>query len=94
MNTHIQPLNGHVLLKLATADTKTSGGIYLPDTAREQPAEGIIEAKASGCSDELLIGDRVLFKRDSGELLGDSGDKLRLVPEADLLAKFVEADAI
>lgn len=94
MNNHIQPLNGQVLLKIAEAETQTSGGIYLPDTARDQPAEGIIEAKASGCSDELLIGDRVLFKRDSGELLDNSGSKLRLVPEADLLAKFVEADAI
>lgn len=94
MNTHIQPLNGHVLLKLAEAHNQTSGGIYLPDTARDQPAEGIIEAKASGCSDELLIGDRVLFKHDSGELLENSDSKLRLVPESDLLAKFVEAESI
>ncbi len=94
MNSHIQPLNGHVLLKLAEAESKTSGGIYLPDVARDQPVEGIIEAKASGCSDELLIGDHVLFKRDSGELLENSGTKLRLVPEADLLAKFVNAEAI
>jgi chaperonin GroES len=94
MQKHLHPLNGYVLLKLAEAEAKTASGLYLPDTAKELPAEGTVEAKSSGCSDELLIGDRVLFKRDAGELFDRDGIKLRLVPEGDLLAKFVEAEAI
>lgn len=94
MSSHLHPLNGHVLLKLAQAESKTAGGIYVPDTAREVPAEGTIEAKASGCSDELLIGDRVLFKPDSGEPIERDGARLRLVPESEILAKYVEAEPI
>ncbi len=91
---HLLPLNGHVLLRLAEAETRTSSGLYLPDSAREQPAEGLIEAKATSCSDELAIGDRVLFKEGAGELWESDGARLRLVPEGDLLAKFVEAEAL
>jgi chaperonin GroES len=91
---NLQPLNGNVLLRQVQAQETTSGGIYLPDTAREQPAEGIIEAVAPGGTDEVAIGDRVLYKKFSGEEIQVEGLKMRLVPEGDLLAKFVQADAI
>jgi chaperonin GroES len=91
---NLQPLNGHVLLRLIQAEERTAGGIFLPDTAREQPAEGIIEAVAPGGTDEVAIGDRVLYKKFSGEEIQVDGVKMRLVPEGDLLAKFVQADAI
>lgn len=90
----LQPLNGNVLLKQVEPEEKTKGGIYLPDTAREHPAEGIIEATAPGASDEISIGDHVLYKKYSGEEITLDGAKMRLVPEGDLLAKFVKADAI
>lgn len=91
---NLQPLNGNVLLRQVQAEEMTSGGIYLPDTAREQPAEGVIEAVAPGGTDEVAIGDRVLYKKFSGEEIQVDGLKMRLVPEGDLLAKFVQADAI
>ncbi len=91
---NLQPLNGNVLLRQVQAEEKTSGGIYLPDTAREAPAEGIIEAVPPGGSDEVAIGDRVLYKKFSGEEIQVDGQKFRLVPEGDLLAKYVKADAI
>ncbi len=90
----LQPLNGHVLLRLVEAEEKTSGGIYLPDIARERPAEGVVEALPSGSSDELAIGDRVLYKKHAGEEVSLDGVTRRLVPEGDLLAKLVETDAI
>jgi chaperonin GroES len=90
----IQPLNGNVLLRPLEAQTKTSGGIYLPETAREAPAEGVIQALPPGDAAEVRIGDRVLYKRFSGEEIAFEGQKLRLVPQGDLLAKYVEADAI
>lgn len=91
---NLQPLNGHVLLRLVEADEKTKGGLYVPDSAREQPAEGYVEAKSSGASDEIAIGDRVLYKKYSGEEIDFEGSKYRLLPEGELLAKYVEADAI
>lgn len=90
----MQPLNGYVLLRMVEAETRTAGGIYVPDTAREQPAEGYVEAKASGGSDEIAIGDHVLYKRFAGEEVRLDGETYRLVPEGDLLAKYVKADAI
>ena len=91
---NLQPLNGHVLLKLVEAEEKTPGGLYVPDAAREQPAEGFVEAKSSGASDDIAIGDRVLYKKYSGEEISLDGTKYRLVPEGELLAKYVESDAI
>lgn len=90
----VHPLNGQVLLRPVEGATQTSGGIYLPDTARETPAEGVIEALPPGQHDELALGDRVLFKQHSGEEIVVDGSKYRLVPSGDLLAKYVEADAI
>ncbi len=90
----IQPLNDNVLLRLVEAEEVTKGGIILPDTAKESPAEGIVEAIAADATDEVAIGDRVLYKRFSGEEIKVDGTKYRLVPAGDLLAKYVEADAI
>ncbi len=90
----IQPLNDNVLLRLVEAEEVTKGGIILPDTAKETPAEGIVEAIAADATDEVAIGDRVLYKRFSGEEIKVDGTKYRLVPVGDLLAKYVEADAI
>jgi chaperonin GroES len=91
---NLQPLNGHVILRLVEAEEKTKGGLYVPDAARERPAEGIIEALPTGSSDELAIGDRVLYKKHAGEELSVDGKKIRIVPEGDLLAKFVISDPV
>ncbi len=90
----VQPLNGQVLLRRLEAEEKTAGGIYLPDTAREQPAEGLVEALSPGGNPELEIGDRVLFKRFSGQELSVDGAPFLLVPTGDLLAKYARADPV
>ncbi|MBI2393369.1 MAG: co-chaperone GroES [Deltaproteobacteria bacterium] len=90
----LQPLNGHVLLEPVAPEEKTKGGIILPDTAREAPDEGVIEALPPNGSDEVAIGDRVLYKRYAGQEISFEGAKRRLVPVGDLLAKYVRADAI
>lgn len=90
----LQPLNGNVLVRPVEARTKTAGGILLPETAREAPAEGVIEALPPGDTAGLRVGARVLYKRFAGEEISVDGEKLRLLPQVDLLAKYVEADAI
>jgi chaperonin GroES len=91
---NLQPVNGHVLLRTVDAAEKSAGGIYLPETAREQPAEGVVEALPPGGSEEVAIGDRVIYKRMAGEEISLDGTKRRIVLIGDLLAKYVEADAI
>lgn len=90
----IQPLNDQVLLKPMVAEERTAGGLYLPDTARETPTEGIVEALPAGGVTGVAIGDRVIYKSFSGSEITVDDQKHRLVPSGDLLAKYVEVDAI
>jgi len=89
-----QPLNDLVLLRPVEAEEVTKGGIILPDTAKETPDEGIVEAIAANATDEVVIGDRVIYKKYSGETIRVDGEDFKLVPAGDLLAKLVEADEI
>jgi len=90
----LQPLNDHVLLRPVEPEEKTASGLYLPDTARERPSEGILLAVPAGGAEGIAIGDRVIFKAHSGEEVHLDHETLRLVPMGDLLAKYVEGDAI
>jgi len=90
----LQPLNGHVLLDPVAAAEKSQGGIILPDTAREAPDEGIVAALPPTGSDEVSVGDRVLYKRHAGQEIKFENEKKLLVPIGDLLAKYVQADEI
>ena len=90
----LQPLNDHVLLRPVEPEEKTASGLYLPDTARERPSEGILLAVPAGGAEGIAIGDRVIFKAHSGEEVRLDHETLRLVPMGDLLAKYVEGDAI
>jgi chaperonin GroES len=90
----LQPMNGHVLLEPVAAEERTKGGLYMPETAREAPDEGVVEALPQTGSDEIAIGDRVMYKRHSGQEITFDGRKRLLVPVGDLLAKYVRADAI
>ncbi|MFZ5445849.1 MAG: co-chaperone GroES [Myxococcota bacterium] len=90
----LQPLNGNVLVRPVEAKTKSAGGILLPEVAREAPAEGVIQALPPGDTAGLTVGARVLYKRFAGEEIQVDGEKYRLLPHTELLAKFVEADAI
>ena len=91
----IQPINNYVLIKLATeTEEKTAGGIYIPDAAKEKPTEGEVVSIATGASDEIAIGDQIIFKEFSGTEIKHEGEKFLLIPVADILAKYVEVDSI
>ncbi|MCA9543211.1 MAG: co-chaperone GroES [Myxococcales bacterium] len=91
---NLQPLNGYVLIEQSQAETRSAGGLILPDTAQEAPTRGIIRAMAADASDEIDVGDEVIYKKYSGEELKWEGATYRLVPAGDLLCKIVETDAI
>jgi len=91
----IQPVNNNVLIKLDEAkEEKTPGGIVLPDSAKTKSNEGEVVAIAAGASEEIAIGDRVIYKEYSGTEIKFDGQKYILVPAADIYAKYVEADLI
>jgi len=92
---NIQPLGDRVVVKPLEAETKTKGGIVLPDTAKEKPQEGKIVAVGKGKvlengsvqSLEVKVGDKVLYGKYSGnEITTKDGEELLIMREEDILA--------
>ena len=93
-STRIVPLGNHVLVRRLEPEEKTSGGIILPDTAREKPREGVVVAVGSG---KLLENgerapmsvkekDRVLFSSYAGTEIKIDGEDYLIVGEDEILA--------
>ncbi len=88
-----KPLHDRVLVKRIASDEKTKGGLIIPDTAKEKPAEGEIVAVGEGArkdSGELIApsvkaGDRVLFGKWSGTEVTLNGEELLIMKESDIL---------
>jgi chaperonin GroES len=92
---NIQPLGDRVVLKQLEAETKTKGGIVIPDTAKEKPQEGKIVAVGKGKvlengtlqPLEVKVGDKVLYGKYSGnEITTKEGEELLIMKEEDILA--------
>ena len=90
----IRPINGQVLLKPSEAPEKTAGGIHLPDSGKEKPQEGEVIAVAEDATEEVAVGDRVVYKQFSGTEVSVEGENYILIPSDDLLVKYVAADEI
>ena len=88
-----KPLHDRVLVKRVQSDEKTKGGLIIPDTAKEKPAEGEIVAVGEGArkdSGELIApsvkaGDKVLFGKWSGTEVKLDGEDLLIMKESDIL---------
>ena len=89
-----KPINGHVLVKPVEANEQTAGGIYLPDTARERLYEGEVVAVADDATEEVAVGDRVIYKELGGTEIHLDTEEYVLLPSDDLLAKYFAADEI
>ena len=87
--TRIEPLGTRVLVRPVEEELKTSSGLYLPETAREKPQQGVIEAV--GDPDEMLytleVGDVVLFEKSTGTEIELDGTKYLVMEEGDILAR-------
>ncbi len=85
----IKPLADRVLIEPANAEEKTSGGIIIPDTAKEKPQKGLIVAVGPGTKDEkptVKVGDTVLYGKYAGtEITYDDKDYL-IMKESDIYA--------
>ena len=87
MNTKIMPLGKNVLIKIATPETKTASGIFIPETAsNERPQQGVVEA--IGNSEEITVkkGQKVMFKKYSGEEFSIDGKNYVIVKAKEIIA--------
>ena len=91
----IQPLGDRVLVKPLEAESKTKGGIVLPDTAKEKPQEAEVVAVGKGKTMddgslkplEVKVGDKVLYGKYSGnEITTKDGEEMMIMREEDILA--------
>ncbi len=85
----IKPLADRVLVEPAAAETKTSSGIIIPDTAKEKPQKGTIVAVGNGTKDSPItvsVGDSVLYGKYAGTELQHEGVDYLIMKESDILA--------
>lgn len=89
MALKIQPLSDRVMVEPQKAETKTSSGIYIPDSAKEKPQQGKIVAVGKGKKDHKMtvkVGDLVLYGKYSGTELKFDGKDYLIMREDDILA--------
>lgn len=85
----IKPLADRVVVKAAEAETKTAGGIIIPDTAKEKPQKGIVVAVGPGKKDEpttVKVGDSILYGKYSGTEITIEGTEYLIMKETDIFA--------
>lgn len=85
----VKPLADRVLVEPAPAETKTAGGLIIPDTAKEKPAKGKVIAVGSGKKDEPMtvkVGDSVLYGKFAGTEINIEGNQYLIMKESDIYA--------
>ena len=91
---NVRPLSDRILVKRVESETKTKGGLYIPDSAKEKPVEATVIAVGNGKVLEdgtvrkldVKVGDRVLFGKYSGTEVKLEGEERLIVREDDILA--------
>ena len=85
----VTPLADRVLVAPAEAETKTAGGIIIPDTAKEKPQRGTVIAVGTGKKDEPMtvkVGDTILYGKYSGTEISIEGNDYLIMKESDIYA--------
>ena len=88
-----RPLHDRVVVRRVEEDSKTAGGIIIPDTAKEKPMQGVVVSVGPGARDEtgklvpleVKAGDQVLFGKWSGTEVKINGEDLLIMKESDIL---------
>ena len=87
------PLHDRVVVRRVESDEKTAGGLFIPESAKEKPAEGIIVAAGAGLRDDdgdrialdVKEGDKILFGKWSGTEITLAGEELLIMKESDIM---------
>ncbi|MBP6947643.1 MAG: co-chaperone GroES [Bacteroidales bacterium] len=86
---NIKPLADRVLIEPKEAETKTAGGLFIPDTAKEKPQQGVVVAVGNGKKDEpmeLKTGDTVLYGKYAGTEISVDGKDYLIMRQSDVVA--------
>ena len=91
----IKPLDDRVVVQRTEPESTTSGGIYLPENAKEKPQQGKVIAVGPGklldngerAKPDVAVGDIILFGKYSGSEVTVDGDEVTILKESDILAK-------
>jgi chaperonin GroES len=89
----VRPLYDRILVKRVEGETKTAGGLFIPETAKEKPQQGVIVAVGKGKLQddgslrklEVKAGDKILFAKYSGSEVKMDGDEHLILREDDIL---------
>ena len=87
------PRHDRVLVRRVEGEEKTKGGLIIPDSAKEKPAEGIVVAVGAGAKDEdgdriamdVKVDDRVMFGKWSGTEITIDGEEMLIMKESDIM---------
>jgi len=96
MAINIRPLKDRIVVRPLEEETRTAGGIYLPDTAKEKPQQGEVMAVGPGkmldsgerAPVPLKAGDKVIFGKYAGTEVRVEGEEFKILELRDVLAKF------
>jgi chaperonin GroES len=88
-----RPLHDRVVVRRIESEEKSTGGIIIPDNAKEKPSEGVVESVGPGARDDngqvilpdVKAGDRILFGKWSGTEVKLDGNELLIMKEADIM---------
>ncbi len=97
-----RPLHDRVLVRRLEEDEKSTGGIIIPDTAKEKPMEGEVLAAGPGARNDkgelspldVKVGDRILFGKWSGSEVKIDGEELVIMKESDILGVIKRAKSV
>ncbi len=87
------PLHDRVVVRRLEGGDKTAGGLYIPESAKEKPAEGVVVSVGAGARDEdgdriamdVKEGDKILFGKWSGTEITLEGEELLIMKESDIM---------
>ena len=85
----IKPLADRVLVEPKETETKTASGLFIPDSAKEKPQQGVVVAAGPGKKDEpmeVAVGDVVIYGKYAGTEIDFEGKKYLILKQADILA--------
>lgn len=92
--TKVKPLADHILVRPAEAEERTKGGIILPDTAKEKPAQGTVVALGDGkllddgtrSKFQVKLNDVVIYSKYAGHEITIDGQEYKVIQESDVYA--------
>ncbi len=91
---NLKPLGDRLVVRPSEGEEQTSSGIFLPETAKEKPQEGVVIASGPGALDdsgkripmEVSVDDKVLYAKYSGTTIKIEGEEILILKESDILA--------